>query len=232
MNLTKTPQPVPHLFAINGIASGSVYIAVSDAAHTTPQPGLAEGKHAVLCTQHGETLELTTRHQITGKPNAKGTYLNDVDLATFSNIADPQLRLYTWHDTFAKVCTSAGITLLLPALLGVLAAAASLFFVLAAANQPPATTAADRALVITAWAAQHGASRARIAENCLLGIEGHQAPPATIPGVSCTPPTTPWWRSTLTGAIVAGLLAIATTLVAVYTLPSHYAFGKKPSTGS
>jgi hypothetical protein len=228
MNLTKTPQRVPDLSAIDGIASGSVYIAAGPAL----APGLTEGGHAVLCTPHGKRLELTTRRQIAGTPTEEGTFLNAVDLATINNTAEPKILLYTWHDSFAKVRTSAGIALLLPAPLGVLAAAASLFFVLATANQPPATTAADRALVITAWAAQHGANRARIAENCLLGIEGHQAPPAAIPGVSCTPPTTPWWRSTLTGAIVAGLLAVATALVAVFTLPSHYAFGKKPSTGS
>lgn len=228
MNLAKTARPVPGLFAIDGIASGSVYIASGPAL----APGLAEGEHAVLCTQHGETLELTTRHQITGTPTEEGTYLNAVDLATFNNTADPKIRLYTLNDTFAKVRTSAGIALLLPAVLGVLAAAASLFFVLSTANQPPANTIGDRALTITAWAAQHDANRARIAGSCLLSIEGHQAPPAAIPGVTCIPPATPWWRSPLTGSIMAGLLAVATALVAVFTLPSHYGFGKKPSPGS
>jgi len=230
MNLTGKVAPVSDLYAIDGIASGSVYIAVLDGGRLVA--GLDEGKHAVLRTQHGETLELTTRKEITGTPTNEGTYLNAVDLATFNNTADPQLRLYTWRDTFAKVCTSAGIALLLPALLGVLAGAASLFFVLSTANQPPATAVADRALTITAWVGQHDANRARLAEYCMLGMEGHQAPKVAIPGVSCTPPATPLWRSTLTGAIVSGILAVLTALAAVFVLPSHYRFGKKPGAAS
>ena len=233
MRLTRKAEPVSSLLAIDGIASGGVYVAVwTDDTRTTLAAGLDKGKHVVLRTQQGESLELTTRDEITGKPTEEGTYLNAVDLATFDNTAEPHLRLYTWYDTYAKVRTSAGIALLLPALLGVLAGAASLFFVLSTANQPPATAVGDSALTVTAWAAQHDARRARLAEDCLLSIEGHHAPTTVIPGVSCTPPATPPLRSAFTGSIVSGILTALTALAAVFTVPSHYRFGKKPGAAS
>jgi hypothetical protein len=231
MDLTRKTETVPDLYAIDGIAAGYIYVAVPDAAGTLVA-GLAKGQHVVLRTEAGETLELTTRNEIGKPPNQKGTYLNDADLATFNDTADPKLRLYRWRDTWAKVRSGAGVVLLVPTLLGVLAAAASLFFVLSTANQPPASTIGDRALAITAWSAQPGTDRTRAAENCLLSLEGHEAPAATIPGVTCTAPVIPWWRSTGIGAAVAGTLAVLIALVAVFTLPSHYGFGKKPGAGS
>jgi hypothetical protein len=233
MRLTKKTEPVPALQAIDGIASGGIYIA--DWTDGTPKvlaAGLDKGSHAVLITAQGESLELTTRDKITGTPTEAGTYLNAVDLATFSDTTEPRLRRYTWRDTCAKVRTAAGTALLLPALLGVLAGAASLFFTLSTANQPPAATVGDSALAVTAWAVHDDPNRARLAEYCLLSIEGHQAPTAVVPGVNCAPPATPLWRSTLTGSIVSGVLAALTAVAALLTLPSHYRFGKKPSTAS
>jgi hypothetical protein len=232
MNVTKTEERVPDLHDIDGIAAANVYIAKWNADHTVLNPDLPDGLHVVLRTDHDEKLELTTRHQISGVPTEEGTYLNAVDLATFNNIADPKVRLYTWNDTFAKVRSAAGVVLLLPAVLAVLTAVIGIFFLLSSQGQPSIATVGDRALAVVVWATQPGAARATQAQSCLLLIEGHQAPAVTIPGVICGPPTTPWWRSTLTGSLVTGGIAILTALVGIFALPSHYQFGKKPTSGS
>jgi hypothetical protein len=227
MKATKTKQKVPPLHVIDGIAIGNIYVANADLG-----PGLEDGQHVVLCTQDNEKLELTTRKQISGKPREEGTYLSAADLATFNNTAEPKIRLYAWCDTFAKVRSPAGVALLLPAILAVLTAVVGVFFLLASQGQPSATAAGDRSLAVVAWSTKPGTSRASQAESCLLLIEGHQAPPVTIPGVICAPPATPWWRSALTGSLVTGFIAVLAALVGILTLPSHYRFGKNPKSGS
>jgi len=203
MDVTKTLQDVPALHSIAGIAAGNVYIAKPGADPKVFNSDLRGGQKVVLETQDGETLELTTRDKIRIKPSAKGTYLNAVDLATFNNVANPQMRLYTGWDTFAKVRSSVGVALLLPAVLAVLTAIVGIFFLLSS-----------------------GASQA---QSCQLLIEGHQAPAVTLPRLICGPLTMPWWRSTLTGSLVTGGIAVLTALVGISTLPSHYRFGKKPT---
>jgi hypothetical protein len=203
MEVTRTLQCVPDLYEITGIAAGNVYIAKPSADPEVFNSDLRGGQKVVLRTQQGETLELTTRCEIGGEPSAKGTYLNAVDLATFNDVANPQMRLYTGWDTFAKVRSAVGVALLLPAVLAVLTAIVGIFFLLSS-----------------------GASQA---QSCQLLMEGHQAPAVTLPKLICGPPTMPWWRSTLTGSLVTGGIAVLTALVGISTLPSHYRFGKKPT---
>jgi hypothetical protein len=143
MNVTKAEQPVDDLYEISGIARGSIYIATEDNGRLTS--ALADGLPVVLCTQQDGRLELTTRAKIDGVPTAPGTYLNADDLASLNDRSLPLLRLYTWHDTFAKVRSAGGVALLLPALIALLTAITGIFFLLSSQGQPPATTVADQA---------------------------------------------------------------------------------------
>jgi hypothetical protein len=232
MKVTKGEHEIPPLHVIEGIASGNIYIAKTNAANTGIEPYLDDAQQVILFTEDNEKLELMTRKKIRGKPRAEGTYLNAVDLAKFNNAAKPKIRLYTWGDTFAKLCSPAGIALLLPAILAVLTAVVGIFFLLTSQSQSSAITAGDRSLAVVAWATKPGTARASQAQSCLLLIEGHQAPPVTVPGVTCAPPTTPWWRSALIGSLVTGCIAILAALVGIFALPSHYKFGKNPTSGS
>jgi hypothetical protein len=227
MDITKRPDDTPPLHVSDGIASGNVYVALR-ADDGTITPGLIAGQRAVLQTEQGEKLELTTRAKIAAKPGAEGTYLNQIDFASFSERAHPTLRLYGWRDTFNKVRSSAGILLLLPALLALLTAAAGFFFLLSSQGQAPATAVAAQAQTIVTWATQPGTARTSRAQSCLSRIEGNPGPPVTVPGVSCVPPTTPWWRSTLTGSLVTGGIAILVALVGIFGLPSYYRFRSSP----
>lgn len=231
MNLTKTLADVAPLHPSNFIATGNVYVG------TKPDGGaiaaeLEDGKKAVLQTKDGAKLELTTRNTIGGNPGATGTYLSNADYYSLNNRTKPQLRRYKRSDTFAKVRSSAGVLLLLPALLALLTAASSLFFLLSSQGQTPTTAVAAQAQAIVSWVSQPGTARASTAQACLLRIEGQQLPQITIPGVTCAPPTTPWWRSTLTGSLLTAGIALLAALVGIFGLPSHYAFRKNPAVSS
>lgn len=228
MDLSKTLAPVHALHSSDGIAVGNVYVGqkVGNGPMTAE---LEDGKNAVLQTQDGEKLELTTRATISGNPGVTGTYLNPADFFSLRNRASPRLRLYTRRDTFAKVRSSAGVLLLLPALLAVFTAGAGFFFLLSSQGQPPATAVAAQAQAILTWVAQPGGAKASAAQSCLQRIEGQPAPSVIIPGVTCAPPTVPWWRSTLAGSLVTGGIAVLAALVGIFGLPSHYAFRKNPA---
>jgi hypothetical protein len=230
MDVTTGDQPVPDLYDIDGIDAGSVYIARWNADHSELMPDLADGESAVLSTGKGR-LELTTRHAITGVPGEEGTYLNLVDLTSLTDLSGPRIRRYTWRDTFAKVRSAAGIALLLPGVIGFLAAAAGLFFLLSSQNQPSNPSASDSAVAVVAWAAKPGNARTSDALSCLLRIEGRTAATVTIPGVTCAPPDTPWWQSATVGAVITAITALLTALVSALTLPGHFRFGKKPAAG-
>ena len=231
LQLTKKPQNAEPLHESNFVAVGNVFMGKKDDGGALTAE-LVDGAKAVLLTQDGGKLELTTRNTIGGGPTATGTYLSAADFVSLENKAQPQLRLYKRTDTFAKVLSAAGILLLLPALLALLTAAASLFFLLSSQSQPSTTAVADQAQAIVSWAGQPGTARASTAQACLLRIQGQPGPPVTIPGVTCAPPTTPWWRSTLTGSLLTAGIAVLAALIGIFGLPSHYAFRKNPATGS
>lgn len=173
------------LHPTEAIPSGSVYVAGSDFAAELPAD-----KHVVLQTSDADKLEVTTRNQIATQLTSAGTYLNTVDYNLLNYRAAPQLRPYTWQDTFAKVRSGPGIPLLVPALLALLTAVAGVFFLLSSQRQPSPASITDQAQAVLAWAAaQPSAARTALATQCLQLIGGHQLPAVSIPGVTCAPPT-------------------------------------------
>jgi hypothetical protein len=226
INLTEDLQPVADLFDTDGIASGSIYIAVDEHG----APGLPASQRVVLWTGQGETLELTTRNQVRGRLSAPGTYLNTADYNSLNFREDPKVRLYTWGDTFAKIRSGPGMVLLLPAILALFTAVAGLFFILS--GQPSTAAVVDQAQAVAAWAAQHGPASAAPAMTCLQLIAGHDLPAVTIPGVTCVPPPSQWWRSTVTDSLITGGIAILAAVIGMVALPAHYGFRKNPAAGS
>ncbi len=225
MEITSSGEKVPGIRGINGITGGSIYIARRDAAGELT-PDLPDGVPVVLSTREGR-LELTTRHKIQGSANEEGTYLSPTDLASLADRASPTIRRYTRTDTFAKLWSCAGIGLLLPAVLGILAAVAGLVFLLLSPAQSAAPSTRDSAAI--AWAAVPGNARSIKALSCIERIEGQPAPAVTIPGVSCAPPATHWWRSPTFGAVVVAVIALITAGAAIINLPARYRHGRTPS---
>ncbi|HET9188078.1 MAG TPA: hypothetical protein VFN80_09000 [Acidothermaceae bacterium] len=70
--------------------------------------------------------------------------------------------------------------------------------------------------------------RASAATLCLQQIQGNQAPAATVPGITCSPVRTPWWRSSDTGVLATGVIAVVTAALGVVSLNGKYGFGKNP----
>jgi hypothetical protein len=216
------------LHPAEAIPSGSVYVAGSDLAAELPAD-----KHVVLQTGDADKLELTTRDQIATQLTSASTYLNVVDYNSLSYRAAPQLRLYTWHDTFAKVRSGPGILLLVPGLLALLTAVAGVFFLLSSQGQPSSASITDQAQAALAWAAaQPSAARTAVATQCLQLIGGHQLPAVSIPGVTCAPPKVQWWQSATTGSLITGGIAVLTAIVGFFGLPAHFGFRKSPAAGS
>jgi hypothetical protein len=232
MDLTRNLEPTERLYPSPSIAAGNVYVGTKPPGGNTTTPELKDGEKAVLQTQDGSKLELTTRAKIDGNPGVTGTYLNSADYYSLKSKDDPKLRLYTRADMHAKVRSWAGIVLLAPALLALLSAIASIVFLLTSQSQPSTTAVAAQAQAIVSWASQPGTARASTAQACLLRIEGQQAPQATIPGVTCAPPpTTHWWQSTLTGPICTAVIAFLAALIGIVSLPGRYTFHGNPAAG-
>jgi hypothetical protein len=256
IKVTKSPTPlradadsflILHK-AAQGVPQGGIYVAKMDGGVLQPQ--LEDGKRVVLrsASDGNQKAELITRAAASGI-EAQGTYLNAVDYAKFTNRDDPTLRLYTGRDTWRKMASTAGLVLLLPTVGAVLAAAAGIFFLLSSQGQPSASAAAATAQTVLAWAGQPAVqldavglsaaqvaqvheqldTRSREAEWCLLAIEGRRTPALGIPGVTCTPTGVAWWRTTLTGSLIAGGIAVVSALVAIIALASRYSFQKSPA---
>lgn len=234
--------------AAGGMTPGSVYVVKT--AQDGTKVMLQKGKKAVLESASDKTrhAELITRDTFGGTLTADGTYLNQADYDKFGGCADPTLRLYTFRDSLKKIGQIGGVVALLPALFALLTAVASVFFVWSSQAEASPSAVAGTAQTVLAWAGQPtgqldatdvGAaqvaavhqqldSRSRDAQSCLLGIEGQQAPSVTIPGVTCVPATTPWWRTTVAGSLITGGIALLTALIGIVALRSNYAFQKNP----
>jgi hypothetical protein len=239
--------------AAQGVPQGGIYVAMTE--NNTLRPQLTDGDRVVLESEAdtNQKAELITRGGNgpidSGTVMQPGIYLNGVNYAKFSNRTDLTLRLYTERDTLRKIASVTGLVLLLPAAGALIAAVVGIFFLWSSQGQPSTATAAGTAQTVLAWAGQpadqleapdvggaHVAqvhqqldTRSRDAEWCLLAIEGQQAPAVTIPGVTCAPARVPWWRSTLTGSLITGGVAVLTALTGIVALRSHYGFQKSPA---
>lgn len=235
--------PDIHAAANNALVAGSVFVLREE--NSTLVSSLSDGVHVVLQTPAGERLELTTRAAIGALPGVAGTYLNTADAAKIARYDAPTLRRYTSRDTWQKVWTPAGRLLLAPALLALVTAAVGVYFAIVGTSGSSA--AAQKAQSLVTWVRQpvdglnsststsklEAASaelerRASLASFCLQQIQDHQAPAASVPGITCSPEQPPWWRSSNTGVFATGMIAVVTAALGMVSLNGKYGFGKNP----
>ncbi|MCX4625468.1 hypothetical protein [Streptomyces sp. NBC_01443] len=206
------------------------------------------GQRVVLQTQHGESLELIARTTVQPPVNVEGAYLNEADWKKLSDRTQPTLRYYSGRDPLHKIFSVAGLILLLPTVLALATAVVGVFFVWNSQAQPTTTTIADKAQTVLAWAAEPAdrldtaalgsadiqqthrelARRSRQAGWCLQAAQGRDAPPATIPGVTCSPAERDWWRDPIAGSLITGAIGILTAITGIAALRFRYGFQKTP----
>lgn len=229
-----------------GVAPGDVYVrwTIDGGVQT-----LEDNKKAVL-ESHDNTqrAELVTRANLgAGAIEVDGTYLNADDFAKFTNRNDPTLRLYTIRDSLRKVKQRGGLVILLTALGALITAVVAVFFLWSSHAQPSPSALVGTAQTVLAWVGQPADkldvdvssaqvvvvrqqldTRSREAQWCLLATEGQKTPSVTIPGVTCAPATVPWWRSSFTGSLITGGIAVLTALIGIVALRSKYGFQRSP----
>ena len=229
-----------------GLAAGHVYVQ-------PPVPGgitesLDAGQKAVLKTLDGKTLEVLTTNHIGGGPVKVGTYLNAADFAKVTDRTAPTIRLYTWRDSLKKIETWQGAILLATSIFAALTAAVAIAYVFLVNPAPTASQTADTAQTVLAWVRQpidqlpSGAdqatqaaaaatvrARADTAVDCLQQVAGNQAPSASIPGVTCSSASPPWWRTASAASLLAGVLAFLTGVLGIFGLQGKYGFQKTPA---
>lgn len=241
------PTDLPGLHQAPGVAPGSIYVAKG--VEGEPQPWLPEaGQRVVLQTQHGASLELIAQSAVQPRVGAEGTYLNKADWERLSDRTQPTLRRYRRRDPLRKIFSVDGLILLLPTVLALATAVVGVFFVWNSQAQPTTTTIADKAQTVLTWAAEPAdrldtaafgsadiqqthrelARRSRQAGWCLEAAQGRQAPPATIPGVTCSPAARSWWKDPLVGSLITGAIGILTAITGIVALRFRYGFQKTP----
>lgn len=238
-----TGLPDIHAAANNALVAGSVFVLLEENGNLVSS--LPDGVHVVLQTPANERLELTTRAAIGALPGVAGTYLNSADAAKIARHDAPTLRCYTSRDTWQKVWSPAGRLLLAPAVLALVTAAVGVYFAIVGTSGGSATAQKAQSLVTwvrqpvdgltntTSPSAVEAASaelqkRASAASFCLQQIQGQSAPAASVPGITCSPERTPWWRSSNTGVLATGVIAVVTAALGMVSLNSKYGFGKNP----
>lgn len=250
--VSKTTAGVPTVHASGAVVAGTIYIAevTTDGATHQPvaTPQLAKGQQVVLIMPEGGRLELTATQNISVIPNVTGTYLAQSDYAKCADWGDAKVRLYGWSDTWRKISSGAGVLVLLSTIAPLLTAVVGVFFLIATQPSPSAATVADRAQTLFAWVRQPAdalplattgspaaADRQQLeirvddASLCLQAIQGHDAPPTSVPGISCAAASTaPWWRTTLTGALITSGIGALTALLALLNLPRRFGFQRSP----
>lgn len=233
----------------SGLDSGSVYVGSNmNPDGSTYGPDLKNGVRAVLETANGNRLELITSNVMNPRPTARGTYVSSTDFAKVGDPTHATLRRYWWLDTFRKAWSYAGAIVILTAATALLTAVATLTFAwFTYSNASAAAVIADRASVIFEWVRQPADdlpsnptadqmaaaredldSRVRNAAWCLQSVLGNQAPAASIPSVECASSKTPWWQSSAFGALITGVLGIATAFLGLANLRSRFGFQKSP----
>jgi hypothetical protein len=225
ITLTKSatqPGQLPPLHASSGLAAGHVYVLDQQ------EQRLAADQRAVLQTQQGGRLEVSTSDTIGVQITAPGTYLNATDYATLADQDTPTLRLYGYQDTLAKLRAAPGFLTALTALLSVLTALLSVFFVWSAMTAPGPTAINDRAQALLESVQSGGNTQAQAAVSCLKEIRGSSTQQVSVPGVDCSPVQTPWWRQPTWGSLITGLLGVASAAAGTITVASKFGFQKSP----
>jgi hypothetical protein len=214
------------------------------------KPTLDANEKVILETADDQRLELVTRHETGIAVNAGGTYLNPTDNAKLARHTNATLRPYSWRDTLGKVLSGAGIVTLLLTATALATPVAAL--VLLHFQQPGQNVAAvaDLAQTVLQWtrqpvdaldlaqpptSAQVSAARVEVnrrseeASGCFRTVQGHQAPTASIPGVSCSSPQTQWWQDPATAPLVATALGLITAALGLAKLRTSFGFQKSPT---
>jgi hypothetical protein len=72
-------------------------------------------------------------------------------------------------------------------------------------------------------------ARITTGDDCLALLQGEQAPPATIPGVKCTAPTSSFWSAQTVGGVITALIGVLTAILGILGLTAKYGFQASPS---
>ena len=244
MKVPRNGMAVPAVSDSAGVPAGSVY-----ACDDQLRPILDEKQRVVLDTPDDQHLELLTRWQVGITVTAGGTYLNPIDNAKLARHTGT-LRPYVWTDTAGKVFSGPGIVTMLLIAIALATPAATL--VLLHFQQPgqDAAVVADMGQTLLQWtrqpvdeldlaqpptSAQVSAARVELnrrvdeATNCLKSVQGHQAPAASIPGVSCSKQNLGFLQDPTTSTLVATVLALITAGLGLAKLWTSFGFQKQPS---
>jgi hypothetical protein len=145
-----------------------------------------------------------------------GTYLDATDLAKLGTATgSPKIRRYKFRDTWGKIRSRAGAQLAFGAVATLATAIVGVVLAVTAASPAPTVDVATVESVLawtrapldqlrstpTSSAASLDAarrtvdSRITVGDDCLALLQGEEAPPATIPGVTCTAPSTSSWSA-------------------------------------
>ena len=240
-SLTGPVQAAPLL----QLPPGELFVS-ADASGTSD---LKSGIKVVLETTNGGPLELRTT-KASPAVTAAGTYLDASDLGKLGTAKNnPTVRKYGYRDTWRKIRSRAGLQLLIGAI-ATLATAAVGIVVALNATSPAPTVDVSTVRSVLSWtrapldqltttpsasaAALDAARRAvdsRITsgEDCLALLTGQQAPPATIPGVKCTAPSTSSWSAQTVGGVVTAVIGALTAILGLLGLSAKYGFRASPS---
>ena len=231
MKLTKSTQPILNLHQAPQLERGTLYLL-----NDNNTAGLPDGLHAVLRSAGGRSLELVTLATINNSPSAPGTYLALDDLISLKTRVNPTLRLYRASDTWRKVLSTTGAATVVPLLLALAAALVSIIFILSAAQATPTDTQTQALLN---WVREPAvgvsdptgvAKRADQAKQCLtLFAGGAVEQPPTIPGITCSPPTTSWWQDTTVGSIIIGAIGLLSAFLSFGPLRKRFGFQGTPT---
>jgi hypothetical protein len=232
-----------------GVGQGEVCVLVEGKSGAL-EGQLEDGKRAVLRTPKGVSLELTTRLSTTGATR-EGTYLDQSDYVRVSDDYDaPTLRLYGVGDVGKKARSSAGIFLLLSALLALATAGFAVWFEFAGSDGPSTASVAAKTQRLLAWATEPEslidptASTSEIvaarraldqrqgqANLCLEELRGNGSGPATVGGMACTASSPSFMRDKSNAALFAVALGLLAAGLAALGSFRQFGFGRRPSAG-
>lgn len=231
LQLTSERSEIPDVEEASGhaLSSGFVYVTSKTSVDSDVEPG----KQVVLETANGYR-ELITTNQYDGTPGGPGTYLSTEDYKALSARNKPTLRLYGKSDTWKKRRSRAGLLVLAPAAIGLVAALLGLYFGAFGEAATSPGTVSDRAQSIVRWVSEATKpavvrGRAVQARHCLDELAGHQTPRPLVPVASCSATSPPWWRNRETAAWVTLIVGALTAFLTVIATRGRFGFQRSPT---